>query len=66
MAHVKYKTICDLCGQPVEIKGFTLTGPQGVLKFCCAGCQSIYHLLNKNESTPSNNHPLKKEEETKK
>ncbi len=66
MAHVKYQVTCDLCGLPVKIYGFTLTSPQGVLKFCCAGCQSIYHLLNENESTPSNNNPIQKEEETKK
>lgn len=66
MAHVKYKTACDLCGQPVEIDGFILSSPQGMLKFCCAGCQSIYQLLNENESIPSLNHPSQKKEDTKK
>lgn len=66
MSHVKYRASCDLCGQPVEIEGFTLAGPQGVLKFCCAGCQSIYHLLYKNESAPSIDHSLQKKEKTKK
>lgn len=46
MTKVKYHDICELCGQPVEIEGFTLTTSNGVLKFCCAGCLSIYQLLN--------------------
>lgn len=46
MAKVEYPELCVLCGQPVEIAGFTLTTPDGVLKFCCAGCLSIYQLLN--------------------
>lgn len=41
-----YKEACALCGQPVEIKGFTLAGAEGIQKFCCGGCLSIYQLLN--------------------
>jgi hypothetical protein len=60
MAKVEYPEPCVLCGQPVEITGFTLTTPDGVLKFCCAGCLSIYQLLNDknliltNSSSPKN------------
>ena len=46
MATVEYKKPCDLCGQPVEIEGFTLTTTKGKQLFCCAGCVSIYKLLN--------------------
>lgn len=48
MATVEYKKPCDLCGQPVEIKGFTLTTDKGEQLFCCAGCVSIYRLLHAN------------------
>jgi CRISPR/Cas system-associated protein Cas10 (large subunit of type III CRISPR-Cas system) len=41
----KQKT-CDLCGQLVEIKGFSLESKEGKKEFCCAGCQSIFQLLN--------------------
>jgi endogenous inhibitor of DNA gyrase (YacG/DUF329 family) len=66
MTNVEYQSPCALCGQPVEIEGFTLQGPQGELKFCCAGCQSIYQLLYESETTPTINHPSQKEEERKK
>ncbi len=66
MANVEYKSPCVLCGQPVEIDAFTLKGSQGELKFCCAGCLSIYRLLNDKESTSSINNTLQKKEETKK
>ena len=46
MTRIKYKETCILCGQPVEIEGFTLTEAEGLQKFCCAGCLSIYQLLN--------------------
>jgi hypothetical protein len=46
MTKVEYQDFCVLCGQPVEIAGFTLQTPGGMLKFCCAGCLSIYQLLN--------------------
>ncbi|NOQ77536.1 MAG: metal-binding protein [Methylococcaceae bacterium] len=37
---------CPLCGQPVEISGFKLKTKEGEKSFCCAGCVSIYQLLN--------------------
>lgn len=37
---------CDLCGQPVKVTGFQLLTAGGLKRFCCAGCQSIYQLLN--------------------
>ncbi|KJV07149.1 hypothetical protein [Methylocucumis oryzae] len=37
---------CALCGQTVEIKGFSLTTLDGEVKFCCGGCLSIYQLLH--------------------
>ncbi|MDD1608460.1 MAG: metal-binding protein [Methylococcaceae bacterium] len=43
---IKYQDICTLCGLVVEIDGFSLTTQQGLQKFCCAGCLSIYQLLN--------------------
>jgi len=46
MTKVEYREYCALCGQPVEIAGFTLETSDDVLKFCCAGCLSIYQLLN--------------------
>ena len=64
MAKVKYKIECDLCGQPVEIDGFTLDTPQGSLKFCCAGCLSIYQLLNEDDSTPSLNDTSERKEDS--
>ena len=51
MATVEYKKSCDLCGQPVEIKGFSLVTGTGVQSFCCAGCQSIYRLLYMNKQS---------------
>jgi len=55
------KPPCALCGQPVEISGFTLNSRKGELAFCCAGCQSIFQLLNEdvlstNPINNSNNH----------
>ncbi|NOQ63893.1 MAG: metal-binding protein [Methyloprofundus sp.] len=39
--------MCDLCGLVVEIDGFTVDIKEGkTLKFCCAGCLSVYRLLN--------------------
>ncbi|MDD1608904.1 MAG: metal-binding protein [Methylococcaceae bacterium] len=43
---IKYQDTCALCGLAVEIDGFSLTTQQGLQKFCCAGCLSIYQLLN--------------------
>ena len=55
MAEVKYPTLCDLCGQAVEIDGFFTDTGRGRKKFCCAGCQSIYHLLYENNKNKNNN-----------
>jgi hypothetical protein len=60
MTDVEYKITCVLCGQSVEIEGFTLASPQGVLKFCCAGCLCIYRLLATSDSTTSMNDSSKK------
>jgi hypothetical protein len=46
MTKVEYREACVLCSQPVEIAGFALETPDGTLKFCCAGCLSIFQLLN--------------------
>lgn len=43
---IKYQDTCTLCGLAVEIDGFSLTTQQGLQKFCCAGCLSIYQLFN--------------------
>jgi len=45
----KIKDPCPLCGQPVEISGFTLQTKEGKKSFCCAGCVSIYQLLNEDQ-----------------
>lgn len=40
-------TKCDLCGLAVEIDGFNVETTDGSkLVFCCAGCLSVYRLLN--------------------
>jgi hypothetical protein len=56
MATVEYKKPCDLCGQAVEIEGFTLVTTEGRQLFCCAGCVSIYRLLHGDKvlATPIN------------
>lgn len=51
MANKKTNESCVLCGQPVEIKGFTLPTNNGEKKFCCAGCLSIYQLLKNINNT---------------
>jgi hypothetical protein len=51
---------CDLCGQPVKISGFKLAVANGSKKFCCAGCLSIYQLLNPEQQIPENNNNLEK------
>jgi len=56
MKNVEYP--CDLCGQPVEITGFKLLTASGEKKFCCAGCLSIYQLLNPEQQIPENNNKL--------
>ncbi|RIZ67668.1 MAG: TRASH domain-containing protein [Methylococcales bacterium] len=50
MTIIEYES-CTLCGQKVVLKSFTLNTKNGLLYFCCAGCQSIYQLLNGCEST---------------
>jgi hypothetical protein len=62
MTKVEYRDFCVLCGQPVEIEGFTLQTPEGMLKFCCAGCLSIYQLLN-DSSTVSTSTSTNKNED---
>ncbi len=42
----KYQETCTLCGLAVEIEGFFMMTEQGKQRFCCAGCLSIYQLLN--------------------
>jgi len=38
---------CALCGLAVQIEGFTVeTKEEGIKRFCCAGCVSVYRLLN--------------------
>ena len=37
---------CDLCGLDVETDAFTIRTQDGVLKFCCDGCEGIYRMLN--------------------
>jgi Putative metal-binding domain of cation transport ATPase len=51
VATVEYKKNCDLCGLPVEIKGFSQVTVKGLLSFCCAGCQSIYQLIYMNNKS---------------
>jgi len=40
------KKVCDLCGLPIKILGFTLKTTVGDKDFCCEGCKAIYQLLN--------------------
>jgi len=40
------KINCALCGLPVEIDGFSTNTTEGLKLFCCAGCVSVYRLLN--------------------
>ncbi|WGS84883.1 metal-binding protein [Methylomonas sp. UP202] len=37
---------CALCGQPVKVGGFKLLTGDGLKRFCCEGCRSIFQLLN--------------------
>jgi len=46
---------CPLCGQPVEITGFKLQTKEGEKSFCCAGCVSIYQLLNEDKLLTTTN-----------
>ncbi|MGR9115593.1 MAG: heavy metal translocating P-type ATPase metal-binding domain-containing protein [Gammaproteobacteria bacterium] len=60
MSAEKKKTLCELCSQPVTIKGFELNTQGRTLKFCCEGCLSIYQLLNENELVTDYINPEKK------
>jgi hypothetical protein len=40
------KKVCDLCGLPIKILGFTLKTTVGEKVFCCEGFKAIYQLLN--------------------
>jgi transposase-like protein len=51
MSHPETKEYCPLCGQPVEIPGYILNTAAGRLRFCCAGCLSLYQLVNKEKLT---------------
>ncbi|MCX7066387.1 MAG: heavy metal translocating P-type ATPase metal-binding domain-containing protein [Methylococcales bacterium] len=42
----QHQEFCTLCGLAVEIEGFSVTTQKGHQRFCCAGCLSIYQLLN--------------------
>jgi len=43
--------VCALCGLPVKLDSFTLSTDKGREKFCCAGCLSIYQLINDPEES---------------
>lgn len=60
------KEFCPLCGQPVEIPGYILNTTAGRLRFCCAGCLSIYQLVNKEKQTTNPTTQLKNNEDIKK
>ncbi len=47
------KINCTLCGLPVEIEIFCFSTEQSVQKFCCAGCLSVYQLLNEEHIDPN-------------
>jgi hypothetical protein len=49
MDTIKHQETCALCGLAVEIEGFSVSTQEGLQKFCCAGCLSIYQLLNDND-----------------
>jgi hypothetical protein len=49
METIKHRKTCVLCGLAVEIDGFSITTQEGLQNFCCAGCLSIYQLLNDND-----------------
>jgi hypothetical protein len=64
--NTKQQKTCVLCGLAVEIDGFLLTTPNGIQTFCCAGCLSVYQLLNDdNTETSLLNHPLNHEDNKK-
>lgn len=46
---------CDLCGLPVEVKGFSLNTTEGLKIFCCEGCKGIYQMLHEDQLVTENN-----------
>ncbi|MGJ0489338.1 MULTISPECIES: hypothetical protein [Methylobacter] len=66
MSHPEAKEYCPLCGQPVEIPGYTINTITGRLRFCCAGCLSIYQLVNKEKLKTNPTTKLNNNEEIKK
>jgi hypothetical protein len=59
MTTVEYKKNCVLCGQSVEIEGFTVVTETGRQSFCCAGCQSIYQLIYMDNRARNANNEIK-------
>lgn len=55
MSIVEYQQPCSLCGQAVLVRNFTLTTANGLKKFCCVGCLSIYQLLNEENLSHTTN-----------
>lgn len=43
---IKYQETCTLCGLIVKVDDFSIITKEGLQKFCCAGCLSVYQLLN--------------------
>jgi hypothetical protein len=37
--------LCEQCGKEIELSGFELSLEQGIKRFCCEGCLSIYQLV---------------------
>jgi hypothetical protein len=66
MSHPEAKEYCPLCDQPVEIPGYTLNTATGRLRFCCAGCLSIYQLINKEKLVTNPSNQLNNKEDIKK
>jgi hypothetical protein len=42
----KKHCLCDLCGQPVKVAGFSFVDADGPKQFCCEGCLQIFKLLS--------------------
>jgi hypothetical protein len=42
----KQPALCDQCGKVIELSGFYLQLEQGMKRFCCEGCLSIYQLVS--------------------
>jgi Putative metal-binding domain of cation transport ATPase len=40
------KTECDHCTLPVQIEGIEVLTKEGLKKFCCEGCKSLYAMLH--------------------